>query len=250
MKISIITAVLNNKTHIEACINSVKSQTYKDIEYIIIDGGSTDGTLEIIKHSTFNIQHYSFVSEKDNGIYDALNKGIKIVTGDVIGLLHSDDIFADNTVIGKVVEKFKEVNTDSVYGDLEYVRANDINKRIRYWKAGSCDEKKLKHGWMPPHPAFFVRRNIFDKAGLYNTEYKVSADYDMILRLLWKEKITAEYLPVIITKMRWGGASNRDISAIIQKSREDYSALRKNGVPLPLFTVFLKNVRKLGQFIF
>ena len=217
MKISIITAVLNNKEHIESCINSVTSQTYNDIEYIIIDGGSTDGSLEIIKHSTLNNQHFSFVSEKDNGIYDALNKGIKNATGEVIGLLHSDDIFADNTVIEKVADKFVENKTDSVYGDLEYVSAHDVSKRIRYWEAGSCDINKLKHGWMPPHPSFFVKKKIFDKVGLYNKEYKIAADYDMVLRLLWKERITTAYLPVVVTKMRWGGASNRDIPSILHK---------------------------------
>ena len=254
MKVTIITTVLNNKTHIESCIDSVASQSYNDIEYIIVDGESSDGTVDTIHNVKCRIENevkdFKFISEKDSGIYDAINKGIRSATGDVIGLLHSDDVFADNSVIEKVADKFIEEKTDSVYGDLEYVSSNDINKGIRYWKAGSCDEKKLRHGWMPPHPAFFVKRNVFDKAGLFNTEYKVAADYDMVLRLFWREMITTAYLPVIITKMRWGGASNKDISAIIQKSREDYKALKINGVPNPIVTLFLKNVRKLGQFIF
>ncbi|MGA8265336.1 MAG: hypothetical protein WB779_12915, partial [Ignavibacteriaceae bacterium] len=132
----------------------------------------------------------------------------------------------------------------------EYVSANDINKKIRYWQAGSCDINKLKHGWMPPHPAFFIKRNVFDKVGLYNTGYKVSADYDMVLRLLWKERITTAYLPVVITKMRWGGASNKDIKSILVKSSEDYRALKTNLIPNPLLAVFLKNIRKLKQFNF
>ena len=254
MKFSIITSVLNNKEHIESCINSVTSQTYNDIEYIIVDGGSTDGTVDVIHNVKCIIENeikdFKFISEKDSGIYDAINKGIENATGDVIGLLHSDDIFADNSVIEKVADKFVENKTDSVYGDLEYVSTHDVSKRIRYWKAGSCDIKKLKHGWMPPHPSFFVKKKIFDKVGLYNREYKIAADYDMVLRLLWKERITTAYLPVVVTKMRWGGASNRDIPSILQKSREDYRGLKLNSVPNPLLAVFLKNIRKLKQFNF
>ena len=249
MKISIITAVLNNKGHIEECINSVSKQSYKNIEHIIVDGGSTDGTIDKIQNPKSKVQNFRFISEKDNGIYDAINKGLKNATGDVIGLLHSDDVFADDTIIEKVADKFDKEKTDSVYGDLEYVSANNLNKRIRYWEAGDCNIKKLKHGWMPPHPAFFVRREVFSKFGLYSTEYKVASDYEMILRLLWKERITTAYLPIVITKMRWGGASNRDIPSIMQKSREDYKALKATSVPNPLLVVFLKNVRKLHQFI-
>jgi glycosyltransferase len=249
MKISIITVVHNNKKHIEGCIDSVINQTYKDLEYIIVDGGSTDGTVDIIQNSKVKIQNCVFLSEKDNGIYDAINKGIKNSNGDVIGLLHSDDVFADNNVVEQVVSKFDNTKTDSVYGDLEYVSANDTNRRLRYWRAGDCDIKKLKHGWMPPHPAFFVKREVFSKFGLYSTEYKVAADYEMVLRLLWKERITTEYLPIVITKMRWGGASNRDIASVMLKSREDYEALKANSVPNPLIAVFMKNVRKLNQFI-
>jgi glycosyltransferase len=249
MKISIITVVHNNEKHIKGCIDSVINQTYKDLEYIIVDGGSTDGTVDIIQNSKVKIQNCVFLSEKDNGIYDAINKGIKNSNGDVIGLLHSDDVFADNSVVEQVVSKFDNSKTDSVYGDLEYVSANDTNKRLRYWRAGECDIKKLKHGWMPPHPAFFVKREVFSKFGLYSTEYKVAADYEMVLRLLWKERITTAYLPIVITKMRWGGASNRDIASVMLKSREDYEALKANSVPNPLTAVFMKNARKLHQFI-
>jgi len=248
MKISIITVVLNNKKHIEGCIESVISQSYKDIEHVIVDGGSTDGTVQKIQSSKLKIKNCIVISEKDSGIYDAINKGINNSTGDIIGLLHSDDVFADNTVIEKVMNKFVKEKSDSVYGDLEYVRADDINKRIRYWHAGDCNIKKLKHGWMPPHPAFFVRRDVFSKFGLYSTEYKVASDYEMVLRLLWKGRITSAYLPIVITKMRWGGVSNRDVSSVMLKSREDYKALKANSVPSPLIAVFLKNVRKLHQF--
>jgi glycosyltransferase len=248
MKISIITVVHNNEKHIKGCIDSVINQTYKNIEYIIVDGGSTDGTVDIIQNSKVKILNCVFLSEKDNGIYDAINKGIKNSNGDVIGLLHSDDVFADNSVVEQVVSKFDNSKTDSVYGDLEYVSANDTNKRLRYWRAGECDIKKLKHGWMPPHPAFFVKREVFSKFGLYSTGYKVAADYEMVLRLLWRERITTAYLPIVITKMRWGGASNRDIASVMLKSREDYKALKANSIPNPLIAVFLKNVRKLYQF--
>ena len=256
MKISITTVVFNNKKHIEGCIESVLNQSYKDIEHVIVDGGSTDGTVERIQSlkvkcekSKVNNRKFKFVSEKDSGIYDAINKGIKNSTGDIIGLLHSDDVFADETAIEKVMNKFVKEETDSVYGDLEYVSADEINKKIRYWRAGDCSINKLKHGWMPPHPAFFVKKDVFSKFGMYSTEYKVAADYEMVLRLLWSERITTAYLPIVITKMRWGGASNRNIPSIMLKSREDYKALRANSVPNPFIAVFLKNVRKLRQFI-
>jgi len=252
---SIITAVYNNRENIADALESVRSQTYPDIEHIIVDGDSNDGTLDILlpqglcRGRQDMDDRMIIVSEKDNGIYDAINKGIKMATGDIIGLLHSDDLFADEFVLSKVLENFQQKSVDAVYGDLVYVHSSDINKVIRYWKSGEYNPKKMKYGWMPPHPALFVKRDIYEKYGLYDTSLKIASDYEMILRLFWKHKISTAYLPKIITKMRWGGASNKSFANLLTKSKEDYVALKKNDLPLPCFTLALKNIRKIPQFI-
>jgi glycosyltransferase len=247
LKLSIITAVYNSKDTIEDCLKSVASQTYKDVEHIIIDGGSTDGTMEVIENNKYKIINNKLLSEPDEGIYDALNKGIKLATGDVIGLLHSDDIYFDENVLTKVAKVFEKEKVDSVYGDLIYVDKKDTSKVFRYWKAGEFSEDSLRKGWMPPHPAFFVRKEIFYKYGLYDTTLKIASDYDLILRFLGKHKITTAYLPEILVKMRWGGKSNKSLSSIIQKSCEDYRALKKNNFPNALWVLIMKNLSKLPQ---
>jgi glycosyltransferase len=257
MKISIITAVYNNKEHIESCINSVKSQTYKNIEYIIIDGGSTDGTinnlelktLAIGKRSKNEIENFIFISEPDNGMYEAINKGIKFATGDIIGLLHSDDLFYDEHVIEKIAGVFKEEEVDSVYSDLVYVYKDNPDKVLRYWKAGEFNYGLLKNGWMPPHPTFFVKKKIYDEFGGFDSSYKIAADYDLIMRFLAKHKISTAYLPEVTIKMRAGGKSNKSLNNIFRKSSEDYKALKQNDFPFPLYTLVCKNIRKLPQFL-
>jgi glycosyltransferase len=256
MKFSIITAVHNSKDTIEDCLSSVALQTYGNVEHIIIDGGSTDGTLEIIKNEKlkkpaphlFRGQNLKVVSEPDSGIYDALNKGIKLATGDVIGLLHADDVYHDENVLAKVAQKFEHENTDSVYGDLVYVDKQNLNKVIRYWKAGIFTENSLLKGWMPPHPAFFVKKQIYDKYGLFDTNLKIAADYDMILRLLGRHKISTANLPEVLVKMRWGGKSNKSILNVLQKSYEDYQALQKNNFQNAALILLQKNLSKLSQF--
>ena len=249
MKISIITAVLNGKDYIESCIKSVLAQSYDNIEFIIIDGGSTDGTLEIIKKLIFNNQHHSFVSEKDNGIYDALNKGLNLATGDVVGFLNSDDIFYDEHVISKIAKTFSSEKTDSVYSDLLYVYKKNPGKILRYWKAGEFKYDSLIMGWMPPHPTFFIKKSIYDEYGGFDTSYKIASDYEIILRFLIKHKISTAYLPEVTVKMRTGGASNKNFSSLILKSREDYRALKDNSIPLPIRALILKNFSKLNQFL-
>ncbi len=245
MTISIITATYNNQKTVEQTIQSVLNQTYANIEYIIIDGQSTDKTLTIVQKYKSRIS--KFISEADKGIYDALNKGVEIATGEVIGFLHADDFYTDESIVGKIAEIFKTQNTDSVYGDLEYVSASNTKKTIRHWKAGQFNFKELKKGWMPPHPTFYVKKTIYEKYGNFNLNYKIAADYDLILRFLGKYKISTTYLPQVLVKMRWGGASNRSLSNIIQKSKEDYFALKKNKIG-GLVSLFYKNFRKLGQF--
>lgn len=242
MKITIITATLNNQKTIEQCLRSVASQTYKDIEHIIIDGKSKDKTLEIVK----KFEHIKIiVSEKDNGIYYALNKGIKLSTGDIIGFLNADDFFASKKVIENIVNTFKTKNAKVVYSDLVYVMP-DGEKIFRYWQAGEFSVKKLKNGWMPPHPTFYAKKQIYNKFGLFNTKYSISADYDLMLRIL-KTNPKVEYIPQVTIKMRIGGKSNKSIKLILQKMKEDIDAIRNNKIG-GIFTLFKKNFRKLNQF--
>jgi len=245
MKVTIITISYNSGHSIADSINSVVSQTYHDIEYIIVDGKSKDNTADIVR--SFGGKVTKFVSEPDKGIYDALNKGIRMAGGDIIGFMHSDDLFADNQVIEKVVKLFEEKNTDCIYGDLQYVYKADTNKVLRYWKSGKFSRNKLRFGWMPPHPTLYIKRDIYEKYGNFDIQFKISADYDTMLRFLGKYRISAAYLPEVMVKMRVGGASNRSIKNIIRKSTEDYQAIRKNKFG-SVFTLIFKNLRKVTQF--
>jgi len=244
MKFSIITATYNNQNTIVDAINSVALQTYENIEHILIDGASTDDTLSIINDAKGRIS--KIISEPDNGIYDALNKGIKNANGDVIVFLHADDIFAENTIIEKAAKLFEEKQPYSIYGDLQYVSKENTDKIIRYWKSGEYSFSKLKKGWMPPHPTFFVKKEMYDKFGLFNTSFKIAADYDIILRFLGKHKISTAYLPEVMIKMRIGGESNKSIKNIILKMREDVKALKKNNIG-GFYTLILKNITKIPQ---
>ena len=249
MKISIITAVFNNKEFIENCIQSVAAQTYKDIEYIIIDGGSKDGTLDIIRKYAERGVINKWVSEPDNGMYDALNKGIKMAEGEVIGFLHSDDIFAHERVIERVAQTFmQDNNIDGIYGDLIYINKN-CNKIIRYWKAGRFTRDSFNYGWMPPHPTLFIKKEIYEKYGYFRTKFKISADYDLILRFIWKHQIRVVYIPEVLIKMRVGGKSNKNIKNLLLKSFEDYKVIKENRVKGGFVTLLMKNIRKLPQFV-
>ncbi|GAB1536524.1 glycosyltransferase family 2 protein [Geovibrio sp. ADMFC3] len=243
MKISIITAVWNNRETIRDAIESVLSQTYKNIEYVVVDGGSTDGTVDVIK--SYGDKVTKFVSEKDKGIYDALNKGVNMATGDVIGFLHSDDVFADENSVAKIAEAFRK-NTDGVYSDLVYTLKKDTSKVLRFWKSCDFTPKLLSHGWMPAHPTLYFRREVYERFGMFDLNFRIAADYDFILRV-FTSGINTVYIPEVLYKMRLGGASNKSLKNIIRKSREDYIALRNNGVG-GLGTLFIKNISKLGQF--
>ncbi len=244
MKVSIITATYNSQNTILDALNSVASQTYSDIEHIIIDGKSSDNTLSIIKENAEKVS--KIISEPDEGIYDALNKGIKNTTGDVIAFLHADDLYADNSIIEKAINLFLEKQIGSIYGDLQYVAKEDTNKIIRYWKSGEFAISKLKKGWMPPHPTFFVKKEVYDKFGMFDTNFQIAADYDIILRFLGKHKISTAYLPEVMIKMRVGGESNKSLKNIIKKMKEDVKALKKNKLG-NWHTVLLKNIIKIPQ---
>ena len=245
MKISVVTAVYNRQATIAQALQSVRSQTHNPVEHILQDGGSNDTTLEIIADFAGPDTH--LYSGPDDGIYDAINKGIARATGDVIGLMHSDDYFPHSDVLARVADAFCDPEIDGVYGDLDYVAAADTDRVIRRWKSGDMTRAKLKRGWMPPHPTLYLRRSVLDRFGTYDTRYAISADYDAMLRWLWTEKIKLAYIPEVLVKMRVGGESNRSLERIVQKSREDYQALRSNKVG-GIGTLFLKNARKIRQF--
>ena len=244
MIVSIITACYNSVSTLELAIQSVLSQTYANIEYIIIDGASSDGTNEILEKYKNLVT--KIVSEPDKGIYDALNKGIVLATGDVIGFLHADDLFYDNTVIEKIVEAFSANNCQAVYGNLQYVSKENTNNMVRNWVSSEFIPAKLKQGWMPAHPTLYLKKEVYSNFGLFDLKYHIAADYDFMLRIL-SGGVSTFYILQYIVKMRVGGKSN-SIKNLMNKMKEDLNALKKNKVG-GIYSLFLKNVSKLPQFL-
>ena len=245
MKITIITAVLNRELTIGQAIYSVLDQSYTDIELIVMDGGSTDGTMDIVR--AINDERVIISSQRDRGIYDALNKGISRATGNVIGLVHSDDFLAHEHVIADVANAFEDAKLDAVYGDLDYVSSTDPRKIVRSWRSGQFEPSMLARGWMPPHPSLFIKREIFERLGTYDISYRIAADYDAILRYFSSRPFHAVHIPYVLVKMRLGGVSNRSVRHMVLKSQEDLRALRKNRVG-GYFALSMKNISKVGQF--
>ena len=245
VKFSIITAVYNRAATVAQAVESVRAQAGVDVEHVVVDGASKDGSLQVLRQ----LEHPGMLlrSEPDKGIYDALNKGLALATGDVLGLMHSDDFFADSQVLADVAALFADPAVDAVYGDLDYVSKDDTTRVVRHWKSGPYSPQRLAWGWMPPHPALFLRREVVERWGAYDTSYRIAADYDSILRYFGKGGIQPAYLPRVLVKMRVGGESNRSLERIVRKSREDYRALRSNGVG-GVGALAWKNVSKLGQF--
>ena len=246
LKVSIITVCYNSAETIEDTIQSVVNQDYENIEYIIIDGKSNDDTLKIIEK--YKNQITKLLSEKDDGIYFAINKGISLATGDVIAILHADDMYVSRQIISKVVNEFDNSKSDTVYGDLEYVQKNNISKVLRNWKSGEYKKDFFLKGWMPPHPAFFVRKNCYNKYGIYNTILKSAADYELMLRLLYKNNSSASYIPEVLVKMRVGGKSNVSLVNRFKANREDKKAWLINNLKPGIFTFILKPLSKIKQF--
>lgn len=245
MKVSIITVCYQSAHTLRDAINSVLAQQGVDIEFIVVDGGSSDGTVELLKEYGTRINQW--VSERDGGIYDAMNKGVRMATGDWIGFLHADDLLAHSRIIADMLDVVAKTNADVVYGDLVYVQKDNSQQIVRYWKSEDFSPRLLPKGWMPPHPTVYVRRELFVKTGLFNVEYRISADYDFLLRLLSTPSIRVAYIPQIMVRMRVGGASNRSIGNIIRKSKEDYLALRRNHIG-GIGALLYKNLSKIGQF--
>lgn len=246
LTISIVTAVYNRVDTLYDALESVQQQSYPSVQHVIIDGGSTDGTIDLVRSKAS--ADAIVVSEPDEGIYDALNKGAARATGDVIGLLHSDDIFAHADVLSQVAATFQDESIMAVYGDLQYVGRDDTSKVVRYWRSGEFRTNRLGWGWMPPHPALFLRREIIDQLGGYDTTFRIAGDYDAILRYFSIDGFRAAYIPEVLVKMRLGGESNRSFGKIIKKSREDWRAIRQNRVG-GVHTLAFKNLRKVGQFL-
>jgi glycosyltransferase involved in cell wall biosynthesis len=248
VRISVITAVYNNAATIAAALESTLSQNHSNVELIVIDGGSTDGTLDVV--ACYRDRISVFVSEPDRGIYDALNKGLRMATGDVVGFLHSDDLFADAECLSRVADAMSEASVDACYADLNYVRKDAPDVIVRAWKSGEFTPNKVRRGWMPPHPTLYVRRPIYERLGLFETSYRIAADYDWMIRFMGRN-VNMLYIPHVQVLMRVGGASNRSLKNIIRKSREDFRALRSNGFGFFAACVALvgKNLGKLPQFL-
>jgi glycosyltransferase involved in cell wall biosynthesis len=243
-KISIITVVFNAQNTIERCINSVLAQKFKNIEYIIIDGGSTDDTCKIINDYRENID--VFMSEPDNGIYDAMNKGIALATGDVIGIINADDFLADEDVLYNIAKEFAEKDIRILYGDLDYIDRGD--KLIRKWRSGKYSRGMFNWGWMPPHPTFYCKRSLFDQLGVYKLDYGSAGDYELMLRFIHSNDINAYYLNKVLVKMVVGGVSNKSLRNRVSAMYFDLKAMRNNDILLPVVTLLFKPLRKITQF--
>ena len=243
LKISVITICKNNEDTIADAMRSFQQQDYPHKEHVVIDGASTDNTLYILKQFNPDI----LKSEPDPGMYFAANKGIELATGDIIAFLHADDFFADHEVLSRMASIMEQNNADAAYADLCYVSKTNTDHTIRYWQAGEFAYKRLKFGWMPPHPTFFVKKDIYQKYGGFDTSYKIAADYDLMMRFLSKPEIRVAYCPTTTVKMRVGGISNRSASNITIKLKEDLRAARRNHIG-GIFTLIFKNLRKISQF--
>lgn len=246
MKVSIITATYNSAATIKDTVLSVNKQTYHNVEHIVIDGVSKDNTLNLLDYFGHS---GPLISEPDKGIYDAMNKGVEMAEGDIIGILNSDDFYPNARVIEKVVKVFEKGDCDAVYGDLVYVDSFNIKKVLRKWIAGGFSRKSFYKGWMPPHPTFFVKKEVYEKHGNFNLDFKSSSDYELLLRFLFLKQIKVKYIPGVLVHMRAGGYSNRSIKNRVAAHIEDYRAWKTNGITPKWYTLVLKPLLKMKQYI-
>ena len=246
MKVSIVTVSYNAEKTIADTVNSVLSQSYHDIEYIIVDGASKDKTLEVLE--TFEKGKFKLISEPDKGLYDAMNKGLGLATGDIIGILNADDVFSENGVVQEVVNKMNDSGADCLYSDLNYVK-DDLKTIVRKWVSGNYVKGAFKKGWMPPHPTFYVKRECYEKYGTFNLDFKTSADYELMLRFIHKHELSVVYLPKTTILMRVGGQSNASIKNRIRANKEDRAAWKVNGLKAGNLTFIRKPLSKIKQFV-
>ncbi len=244
MKISIITVSFNSAKTIRQTIESVLSQDYLDLEYIVVDGASKDGTVDILKDYEGKIK---YISEPDKGIYDALNKGIKLASGEVIGTIGGDDFYPNTHVISHIAKAFEKFKTEAIYGDKQYVNMGDDNTIVRYWRSGEYLRENWLKGWMPPHLSFYLKKSAFQKYGNYVTNFTCSGDYELMLRMLYKHKLTAHYLPEVVMTMRNGGTSTASWKHRYRANMEDRQAWKINGLRPYWFTLWLKPISKISQ---
>ena len=246
-RISIVTVTYNAAATLPSCLLSVAQQGV-DVEHLVIDGGSTDGTLAILEQARAD-GSIRYISEPDEGIYDAMNKGLRMASGDIVGILNADDFYASPDVLAEVSEVFADKSLDSCYGDLVYVDRDNTAKVKRYWRAGAFDRQAFYHGWMPPHPTFFVRRSVYERHGVFSLRLGSAADYELMLRLLLRQGISTQYIPKLLVKMRVGGESNASIKNRLRANRMDRRAWAVNGLQPHFWTLWAKPLRKMGQFI-
>ena len=246
-KISIITVCFNSSATIRDTIDSVLSQDYPDIEYIIVDGASKDGTIDIVREYGDKID--VVISEPDEGIYDAMNKGIRAATGDVVGLLNSDDFYADESVVRELIECMEQAGSDTVYADLVIVDAKDTERVVRYYDSSTFSPERLRYGWMPAHPTFIVKRKLYETYGGFLLDYRIAADFEMVVRLLHTAGASYTYLPVVVIKMRAGGESTSGLKSSWVLNKEIVRACRANGLKTSLPRVLLKIPSKLMEYI-
>jgi glycosyltransferase len=248
MKISIVTPAFNSAKTIRHTIESVARQTYPNVEYIIVDGGSHDATAKIVAQYSDVVD--IFISEPDRGVYDAMNKGIRAASGDIIAILNSDDFYTHAQVLEQIANSFQESGADSVYGNLQYVDQHNPQQVIRHWESGPFQRQRFLAGWMPPHPAFFVKRAVYQRYGLFNLSLKSSADYELMLRFLYKHQVSVAYVSDVLVRMRTGGLSNATWLNRWKANREDRLAWKINGINPRFYTTILKPFRKLRQFYY
>jgi glycosyltransferase involved in cell wall biosynthesis len=249
VKISIITVVYNRAATLGQSIHSVLSQDYGDIEYVVVDGGSTDGTLDIINKHIDSI--HQFISEKDEGMYDALNKGIRLATGDIIGILHADDWFASRNIISKIATEFtNDKMLDAVYGDIAFIKANDPMKVIRYYSSSVFKPSLLTWGFIPAHPTFFCKKKCFEKYGFYKTDFDIAADYELLLRFFKVHEIKTKYLRERFTNMNMGGKSTKGINSTLKINREILKACRQNNIRTNYFKLYSRYFFKVKEYFF
>jgi glycosyltransferase involved in cell wall biosynthesis len=242
MKISIITITYNSGKTLKDTIESILTQSYKNIEYIIIDGNSSDNTIAIVE--SYGNKISKFISEKDKGLYDAMNKGIALTTGDIVGILNGDDFYIDEFVIEKVIKEFEDKKVDSVYADLVFVKPENLDKVVRYYDSSHFNPSKFAYGWMPAHPTFFVKKEIYDKYGVFRTDLKIGADFDILARFLFTQKISYSYMQEVFVKMRVGGVST-SFSSIWINTLEQLEVCKDNDIDTNIFKILMKYPRKI-----
>lgn len=246
LKVSVITVCFNSAGTIKDTLESISLQDYPEVEHIVVDGGSTDGTVEILHQ---NQQISSWVTEPDRGIYDAMNKGLKLATGDVVGFLNADDVYADPVVLSEIAKAFSESDVQACYGDLVYVSRNDVSHVVRYWKSGEYAKGNFSKGWMPPHPTFYARREVYEEFGGFDLEFRLAADVEFLMRVIEAGGIRLQYIPKVVVRMRLGGVTNRSISNVLKQNLEIVRAARKNDIPFSVASFALhKFANRLMQF--